>query len=405
MIVVLTALLYWNARSLDRHDTAYKLARILLKNEQRTHFILEKSPIGFIAANENGMITDWNQQATETFGWTRTEAVERKFTDVIEFRSENIHKTGAKGRLPDSKEGAEEFTEARELTGFHKSGHSFPVEAAIFPIHLDDRWSLYAFVEDISERKLKEHRVLKLAGELARSNAELQEFAKVASHDLQEPLRVIQGFADLLLRRYRGRLDSKSDEFLLQIVDGADRMSQLIEAVLAHSRVQNVNRPQGISDCNVVVVEAIRNLELTIVETGAQIACAPLPQVAANSSEMLQLFQNLIGNAIKYRSCVPPKIDITVDGNEQHWLFAIKDNGIGIDAQYHSQIFDMFKRLHGRTEYAGTGIGLAICKKIVESYNGVIWVESEMGHGSTFFFTLPKFPPCDTYDRGAQESC
>lgn len=389
MVLVLMLLLYWSARSLDRHDTARKLAQALLNNEKRTHFILEKAPVGFIAANEDGSITDWNPHAERMFGLTRSEAIGRGLTKVMTLPETEAGFGSSLACLFDTNEDAS-FHKPREFTGLHRSGQGFPVEAAVFPIRLAEGWSFYAFVQDVTDRKQREVSLLTLSRELARSNAELQQFAKVASHDLQEPLRVIKGYVQLLDRRYNGKLDRKADEFMHQIVDGTDRMGQLIEGVLAHSRIRGLSGPLGVTDCTAVIEEAIRNLEVSIRESGAQITYSGLPAVVADRLELLQLFQNLISNAIKYRASVPPDIQISAEDRESCWVFAVKDNGIGIDARYYDQIFGMFKRLHGRADYAGTGIGLAICKKIVESHGGEIWVESEPGQGSTFFFTLRK---------------
>lgn len=388
MVAVLTVLLYWSARSLDRQDTARKLAQALLKNEQRTHFILENAPVGFLTANEEGTITDWNPEAENIFGLSRSEALGRSLREVIVFPEPE--QGGEPDKGPSHMSEKRSADELQDLTGLKNDGQPFPIEAALFAVDLGGNRSLYAFVHDITERKEKEKNLLCITRELARSNAELQQFARVASHDLQEPLRVIQGYVELLCRRYQGRLDAKADKFIGQIEDATQRMGQLIEGVLAHSRIRGCQGSQCITDCNGVVNDAIQNLEISIRETGAEIHYEQLPTVAADRLELLQLFQNLISNAIKYRASEIPVIQISAEETESHWLFAVKDNGIGIETRYCDQIFDMFKRLHGKTDYCGTGIGLAICKKIAESHGGKIWVESEPEKGSTFFFTLPK---------------
>lgn len=241
----------------------------------------------------------------------------------------------------------------------------------------------------VIERRRLEEELIRQAAELARSNAELQEFAKIAAHDLQEPLRAVQGFIGLLAKRYKGRLDKDADKFFHLIFDATERMVQLIRGVLEHSRVGMQARPLQDTECFEVVNEVLENLNLAIAESGAKIIVDPLPALRADRLLLVQLFQNLISNAIKYRSTDPPVIHVSAGRKGPTWLFSVKDNGIGIEPRHARRIFGMFSRLHGKTEYAGTGIGLAICKKIVEYHGGKIWVESEPGKGSTFFISFP----------------
>lgn len=226
--------------------------------------------------------------------------------------------------------------------------------------------------------------------ELARSNSELEQFAYVASHDLQEPLRMVTSYLQLLQRRYKGSLDAKADEFIDYAVDGAVRMQALINDLLSFSRVNTRGQPFVRVDCSTVFQRAIANLKIAIEESGAIITHDPLPEVMADATQLTQIFQNLIGNAIKFRKEGQVQIHIgVVKESENEWQFSVKDNGIGIEAQYSDRIFVLFQRLHGRSMYPGTGIGLAICKKIVERHGGRIWVESELGKGSIFYFTIP----------------
>jgi signal transduction histidine kinase len=248
---------------------------------------------------------------------------------------------------------------------------------------------LYASLErKIAERteQLEEQKT-----ELARSNAELAQFAYVASHDLQEPLRMITSYLQLLERRYQGQLDQDADDFIAFAVDGATRMQQLIRDLLAYSRVGTSNQAFSAVDCQVILKQVLNNLQMAIQESGASLVYDELPTVMADPTRLSQLFQNLLANAMKFRSIRPPQIQIRVRHLVQpkEWLFAIADNGIGIEPDHFDRIFLIFQRLHTRTEYPGTGIGLAICKKIVDRHGGRIWVESTVGQGTTFYFTLP----------------
>ncbi len=242
---------------------------------------------------------------------------------------------------------------------------------------------------DISLRKSAEQRLNKTLAELKRSNAELEQFAYVSSHDLQEPLRMIVVYLQLLSQRYRGKFDADADEFMEFAVDGAQRMQTLINDLLAFSRVGTAGSPFAPVDCNEAVRQAVVNLQLRIIEAQARIDCGGLPTVVADGPQLAQLFQNLIANALKYRSAAAPDIRIRAERRQGEWVFSVRDNGIGIDPQYFERIFVIFQRLHGRDEYPGTGIGLALCKKIVDRHGGAIWVSSAPGAGSTFFFTIP----------------
>ena len=225
--------------------------------------------------------------------------------------------------------------------------------------------------------------------ELQRSNAELEQFAYVASHDLQEPLRMVTSYLQLLERRYRDRLDQDASEFIGFAVDGASRMQTLIQDLLAYSRVGTRGGAFTPTDCDAVLDRVLAGLGVSIAESGARIAREPLPTVTVDSSQMGQLLQNLVGNAIKFRGESPPRIRVAAESRPEDWLFSVQDNGIGIDPAHAERIFQVFQRLHGIGKYPGTGIGLAVCKKIVERHGGTIWVESEAGAGSTFFFTIP----------------
>lgn len=242
--------------------------------------------------------------------------------------------------------------------------------------------------KEISERMRTEEELRLRTQELARSNSELEHFAYVASHDLQEPLRMVSSFVQVLAQGYKGRLDKDADECIKFVVAGTKRMQDLIDDLLAYARIGMHPRPLKPVDSVVACEQAISNLGKTCEKSNARIKRDFLPFVAADSIQLVQLFQNLISNAIRFRSESPPEVFIGATRKDSEWVFFVKDNGIGIESQYFSRIFVIFQRLNPR-EYSGTGIGLSICKKIVENHGGRIWVESTPGKGSTFYFTLP----------------
>lgn len=257
----------------------------------------------------------------------------------------------------------------------------------------DDAYFLTAAAHVLAaaiERKRNEETLSIQARELARSNAELEHFAHIASHDLQEPLRMVASYTQLLARRYKGRLDSDADEFIDFAVEGAVQMQRLISDLLAYSRVGSRGSPLVPTSCEVVLARTLANLQVAVEESAAVITHDPLPSVDGDMVQLVQLFQNLIANAIKFRSQEPPQIHIGAREAGEEWIFSVRDNGIGIDPKDFDRIFVIFQRLHGKMEYPGTGIGLTICKKIVERHKGRIWVDSQPGRGATFLFALPR---------------
>jgi light-regulated signal transduction histidine kinase (bacteriophytochrome) len=245
-----------------------------------------------------------------------------------------------------------------------------------------------ALKNEILERKQAEKEIKRYAADLKISNDELQQFAYVASHDLQEPLRMISSYLQLIEYRYKDKLDKDADDFIEYAVDGAKRLQDLIGGLLEYSRVGTKGRSFELVDFGHILEQTLINLKVAIEESGALITHDPLPVLVADSTQLVQLFQNLIGNAIKFRSKETPRIHISADLRENEWVFSLRDNGVGIESQYKERIFNIFQRLHGR-EYSGTGIGLSICKRIVERHGGRIWVESEAEKGSNFYFTIP----------------
>ncbi len=260
--------------------------------------------------------------------------------------------------------------------------------ATVFRDEAGRKEGVFAAARDVTERKHAEESLRRAEAELraekeelARSNAELEQFAYVASHDLQEPLRMVASYTQLLGRRYQGKLDEDADEFIGYAVDGATRMQQLITDLLAFSRVGTRGKPPAPMESSAAVEEALANLAVAVEESRAEISVDPLPAIVGDRGQIVQLFQNLIGNAIKFHGAEAPRVQVSARMEDGEWVFLVADNGIGIEPQYFERIFVIFQRLQGRQEYPGTGIGLALCKKIVVRHDGRIWVESEAGRG------------------------
>ena len=265
----------------------------------------------------------------------------------------------------------------------------------VWRAHADFQTSLiYAVASDITQRRKAEVAFKATAAELMRSNDELAQFAYVASHDLQEPLRMVASFLQLIEKRYTDALDADGKKFIAFAVDGAKRMQALIQDLLCLSRIQSRARPGELTDCAKVFRDVMTDLQFAIAEADATITCDTLPVLMADSIQMGQLLQNLVANALKFRSRDPVRIHVGAVRGENEWEFSASDNSIGIEPQFFDRIFGIFQRLHSGNEFTGTGIGLAICKKIVERHGGRIWLESKPGQGSKFFFTIPdKKPP------------
>jgi light-regulated signal transduction histidine kinase (bacteriophytochrome) len=278
----------------------------------------------------------------------------------------------------------------RDEVFWRKDHSSFPVAYTSTPIKEDSKLvGAVVTFRDITERKLAEENLARAMADLARSNAELEQFAYIASHDLQEPLRMVASFVQLLGQRYKGKLDGDADDFINYAVDGANRMQILINDLLAYSRVGRRGKEFKEVSCEIVLDQAMSNLQNLIEQSGAVVTRNSLPVVKGDDIQLMQLFQNLIGNAIKFSRDRAPHIQVAAERRVDDWCFYVRDNGIGIESEYFERIFSIFQRLHDRRQYPGTGIGLAICKKVVEHHGGRIWVESEPGTGSTFYFTLP----------------
>jgi PAS domain S-box-containing protein len=359
----------------------------LAQMESRYRGLLEAAPDAMVVVTQAGEIVLLNVQAEKRFGYHRDELIGQPVTNIIpEGFAERLIADSL--RSPADALGQQIGT-GIELLGRRKDGSNFPIESMLSPLEGDKGIVITAAIRDITIRKNAEANLLQKMEELNRSNEELGQFAYIASHDLQEPLRMVASYTQLLSSRYKGKLDSDADEFIAFAVDGANRMQRLIQDLLAYSRVGTIGRDLRDTSSEEALQEALINLSSTIEESGARVSHDPLPTVQADEMQLVQLFQNLVGNAIKYQPPGVPRVHISAAKNGgEKWIFSVQDNGLGIDPQYFARIFGMFQRLHKREEFAGTGIGLAICKKIVERHGGRISVESQPGQGSTFRFAL-----------------
>lgn len=354
--------------------------------EQKLKAFLEFAPDAMIVVDAQGKIAQINAQTEKLFGYVREELIGQAIETLIPQRYHSRH---VKHRQHFSQHPqARPMGTDMDLYAVRKDGSEFPAEISLGPAHSENDTFVLTAVRDISHRKQLEQALARKVEDLARSNAELEQFAYVASHDLQEPLRMISSFTQLLARRYQGQLDADADQYIAFAVEGAARMQHLINDLLIYSRAGTREDRIERSDCNRLLKTVLDNLHATITENQAHIEVGPLPTLMADPTQLAQLFQNLISNAIKYRNDRPLQIDIRAAYKDDAWVFSVADNGIGIAPQYFERIFQIFKRLHSHAEYAGTGIGLAICKRIVQRHGGRIWVESEPGVGSTFYFTM-----------------
>ena len=373
-----------------RDITSRKLAENELRlSEERFRLLVNNATdYSIITLDPEGRIISWNRGAQQMKGYQENEIIGKNFSC---FYLPDAIRLGAPMH-----EMQEALREGRcEVEGWRvrKDGSRFFANAIITTLR-DDHGGVRGFAKitrDITERKDAEAQLFTTLEELKRSNDELLQFANVTSHDLQEPLRMVASYTQLLAKRYEGRLDADADEFITYAVDGCNRMQRLIEDLLTYSRVSASTREAGVISSEVSLREALANLRVTIEESSAQVTHDALPSLLMDGTQLTSVFQNLVANAIKYRRELPPRVHISARKNEtDEWIVSVRDNGLGIDAQYFDRIFILFQRLHGRHEFQGTGIGLAICKKIVEQWGGKIWVESKLEQGSLFSFSLPE---------------
>lgn len=355
--------------------------------------IVESTHDAIIGQTLKGQVTSWNNGAEQMFGYSPQESIGQFMTFLF-----------PPGRIAEEKDILEKLHSGKQIKNFEtirrrKDGQDIPVALTISPI-IDRRGKVIGaskIARDISQQKELENllaiqnlTLASHAASLKQSNEDLEQFAYIASHDLQEPLRTIHGFTQLLGERYKDQLDDQGKEFIGFVTDGANRMQTLIQDLLKYSRIQAQELNPVPVNGEDVLNETLEHLRMVIEDTHASITHDLLPVIQTDRSHFQHLLQNLITNAIKFHGPDPPRIHLSAQERASEWLFSVHDNGIGVGSEYSDRIFLPFKRLHTRDEYQGTGIGLAICKKIMERRGGRIWVESEAGQGSTFFFTFPK---------------
>jgi PAS domain S-box-containing protein len=359
----------------------------LHSQEAQLRSFLEAASQGIVAISAEGRIVLVNRRIEEMFGYSRQELIGESIELLLPERYRSRHAMYRTGYFAEPR--LRPMGDGMDLAGCRKDGSEFPVEIGLSFIETGSGTLAMGLVSDITERKRTADRLAEAADDLRRSNAELEQFAYLASHDLQEPLRMVTGYLNILERRYAAQLDDDAREFIRFAVDGAVRMKGMIREILALSRVgtQAVQKVHGPAER--MVQTAIDNLSAAIAESRAEIETAPLPSISADPALLVLVFQNLIGNAIKFHGPQPPRVSISACRRGPDWIFAVRDNGLGIKPEHVERIFRIFERLNPAEDYPGHGMGLAITKKIIERHGGRIWLESLPGEGSTFFFSIP----------------
>jgi len=374
----------------------------LLQMEGRYRGLLEAAPDAMVVVNQDGEIVLLNVQAEKQFGYRRDELLGQKVKNIIPEGFAERLIADATRSVADAL--AQQIGMGIELSGRRKEGSRFPIEIMLSPLESTEGILVTAAIRNISLRKKSEEdnaelerRVEERTEQLAvanqvleQSNIELKQFAYVASHDLQSPLRSICGFVQLLKREYEGKLDEQGQDWIRRTVQASGQMQTLIRDLLSYSRVDARSQPFTQIPFVDIVNDAMTLLESSIHDSGGRVTWSALPDVMGDRSQLVQLIQNLIGNGLTYRSDKPPHIHLSAERGGKVWIFSVRDNGIGIDRKYSEQIFEIFKRLNDQKDYPGTGIGLAVCRRVVNRHGGKIWVESEPGQGSTFHFTIPE---------------
>ena len=387
--IVLLAIVFLTTKRLDTIDRERRIQEKRVEDaEARFRTFMEKSPDAILIAERDARIQLVNAAAEKMFGYSREELVGADVTALIrsEYRERHVaHEEAYLAAVESWPMGS-----GLEVAAVRKDGSRFPAEIALSPVATANGPLVIATVRDATERKRAQEQLALRSADLERSNRDLEQFAYVASHDLQEPLRMVSSYTQLLGERYGDRLDADARDFIGFAVDGAKRMQILINDLLTYSRVGNRAMSLVPTDCHDVLGRSVVNLRSAIDESCAIVTNDELPVVTADGAQLVQVFQNLIGNGIKFRrEGVPPRIHVSARQDGDEWVFSVADNGIGIPAELQPRLFVIFQRLHTRETYPGTGIGLAICKRIVERHGGRIWIDSEPGRGTTFLFTIP----------------
>lgn len=360
------------------------------ESDERFRRVFEAAYDAMALSDPDGIVLDANPAYFELYGYSAEEVIGRKF--FIIFPEARHHEAMAQYRRVFNGEQNAMIYESQII---RRDGTVRTVETRIGFIMRDGkRVEMLSVIRDITERKLAKAQLEKLAEDLIRSNAELDQFAAVASHDLQEPLRMISSYLELIRQRYATRLDEEAKEFIGFAVDGAMRMKMLITGFLSYARLKTDENNFAPFSTDFALETALMNLQMAIEESNATVTHDPLPEIVGNKTLFATLFQNLVGNALKFHGKKAPVIHISAQLKpDNEWLFAVKDNGIGINPTQLERIFVIFQRIHPIGTYNGAGVGLAICKKIVEHHHGRIWAKSAEGEGTTFYFTIPTMPP------------
>jgi PAS domain S-box-containing protein len=379
------------ASKIARDITEQVRSRVELA-EQREWTRVAFNSIGdaVITTDKRATVTYLNPVAADLTGWQTSEAAGKPLEEVFRIVNEESRRTVENPTTRALREGIIVGL-ANHTVLISRDGKEHSIDDSAAPIR-NDRGEVLGVIlifRDVTERRAGLKRLEMQAAELQRTNEELNNFASAVSHDLREPLRNVVNFSQLLVREGDDRKNSATQEYAEYVVEGVNRMEMLLNDLLAYSQVGGREQPARLTDVNEIVKTTLENLQAMIAETGAQVSSSHLPHIVGYEAQLSQLFQNLIGNAIKYRSERPPRVHISAEKRGHEWIFKVSDNGIGIAHEYHKTIFGVFKRLHGK-ETPGTGIGLAICSKVVEHHGGRIWVESKPGEGSEFLFTLPE---------------
>ena len=387
------------AKLKEQAEALHRQTEVLRKAEQRFRILLEVAPDAMVMCREDGEIVMVNSQTELLFRSGRDRLVSKNIRALV---PDWMYQQPGEWNSSEPPVKVDPNDRGNEMHAVRQDGSTFPVEISFSPLQTEEGIVITSAIRDISERKKTEEqirqlnvtleeRVLERTEELMKSNEELQQFAYIASHDLQEPLRTVSVFAQLLAKRYEGQLQGDADQFIRYIVESSERMERLIHDLLDFSRVDARGADYFVRlNCDDVLEDALSNLHSLVKENGAVVTKGSLPTLVGDPVQLTRLFQNLLVNSIRFRGEARPEIHIGAEARGGEWVISVRDNGIGIEPQYSEKVFGIFKCLHPRDKYPGSGMGLAICRKIVSRHEGRIWVESELGKGATFCFTVPR---------------